>query len=123
MKYLVKSVAVAGGMAIAATAWSQSYPGPKPSGHQYGGSGYGISLSSPSTPATATPSMATPPPAPAAPPTSPSKHTAHSKKTHHRPALTGNTTGQLNREELARLQSGSSSTGPALTPTASPSQR
>ena len=121
MRYLVKTVAVAGGMAIAATAWSQGYPGPKPSGHQYGGSGYGISLSSPPTPSAATPSMAAPL-ASAAKPKPRATHAGHTKKAHQGPVLTGNTTGQLNSEELARLQSGRSITGPASTPSAAPSQ-
>jgi hypothetical protein len=42
---------------------------------------------------------------------------------HRGPALSGDTTAQLNREELGRLQSGNSNIGAAAAPAALPPQR
>jgi hypothetical protein len=90
MKYLLNGVAVAAALAIAAPAWAQN-----PSG----GSA----------------------PAPAANSAMPPAHHAvrHAKAMHafhkgmaRKAALTGDTTAQLNREELARLQTGGPPTPP-----------
>jgi hypothetical protein len=98
MKHLLTGVAVAAALAIAAPGWAQN------------------------------PSGGAPPPAPAAPAANsavPPKHHAvrHAHAMHsfhkgmaHQAALTGDTTAQLNREELARLQSGAPPSPPMAAP-------
>ena len=113
MKYLLNGVAVAAALVIAAPVWAQNpsggngmgMPGPNPGGggnlSPYSGGG-------------------APPPAPAAMPPSAGSNSAmppmhhavkHAKAMHafhkgmaQKAALTGDTTAQLNRQELARLQ-------------------
>jgi hypothetical protein len=98
MKHLLTGVAVAAALAIAAPGWAQN------------------------------PSGGAPPPTPAAPAANsamPPKHHAvrHAHAMHsfhkgmaHKAALTGDTTAQLNREELARLQSGAPPSPPMAAP-------
>jgi hypothetical protein len=127
MKHLLTGVAVAAALAIAAPAWAQNpsggnpigTPGPNPGGPgltPYSGGG---------APAPAMPAPAAMPPSAAAPPAPnsamPPMHHAvrHAKAMHafhkgmaHKAALTGDTTAALNREELARIQSGNMSNPP-----------
>jgi hypothetical protein len=124
MKHLLTGVAVAAALAIAAPVWAQNpsggngmgMPGPNPGGGggltPYSGGG--------TAPAPApAPAPAAMPPAAAAPPAEnsamPPEHHAvrHAHAMHnfhkgmaHKAALTGDTTAQLNRQELARLQAG-----------------
>ncbi|MFZ3234121.1 MAG: hypothetical protein WA184_01975 [Stellaceae bacterium] len=102
MKHLLSGVAVAAALIIAAPVWAQNpsggnavgTPGPNPGGPgltPYSGGGA---------------------PAPAANSAMPPAH-RHAHAMHHfhhhmarRAALTGDTTAQLNREELGRIQSG-----------------
>jgi hypothetical protein len=109
MKHLLHGVAVAAVLAIAAPVWAQNpsggnavgTPGPNPGGPPltpYSGGGAA--------------------PAPAANSAMPPEH--HARVMHHfhhhmarKAALTGDTTAQLNREELARIQSGNLGNPPA----------
>jgi hypothetical protein len=115
MKHLLNGVAVAAALAIAAPVWAQNpsggnsmgMPGPNP-----GGGGL--------TPYT---TGAPPPPAStsAAPPMHRPVHPVHHARAMHsfhkgmaeKAALTGDTTAQLNRQELARIQSGGGPMPPA----------
>jgi len=130
MRHLVSGVAVAAALVITAPVWEQNpsggnpmgTPGPNPGGHGLtpysGGAGPKPSGSNYIPP----PAAAAPAPmAPAAPPPSTSatppihphhavRH-AHAMHAHHKymarkAELTGDTTAQLNREELARIQAG-----------------
>jgi len=131
MKHLLSVVSAA--LLVSAPVWAQSpsggnsvgTPGPNPGGPgltPYSGGG-----AAPPAPA-AMPSMpAAPPPGEAAAPPSPNsampthhhavRHAkamhAHHKHMAGKAALTGDTTAQLNREELARIQSGNVSNPPA----------
>jgi hypothetical protein len=114
MKHLLRSVAVVAALVIAAPVWAQNpsggnavgTPGPNPGGPgltPYSGGGA---------------------PAPAANSAMPPPH-RHAHAMHHfhrhmarRAALSGDTTAQLNREELSRIQSGNLGNPPA--PEASP---
>ncbi len=93
MKHLLTGVAVAAALAIAAPVWAQNPSGGSPNPGGGGGAA----------------------PAPADNSAMPPAHHAvrHAHAMHgfhkgmaHKAALTGDTTAQLNREELARLQSG-----------------
>jgi len=122
MKYLLNGAAVAAALVIAAPVWAQNpsggngmgMPGPNPGGggnlSPYSGGG-------------------APPPAPAATPPAansampPAHHAVrHAHAMHHfhkgmaqKAALTGDTTAQLNREELSRIQvGGTPAPGPAM---------
>ena len=133
MKHLLGAVAVA--LVISAPGWAQSpsggnsmgSPGPNPGGPgltPYSGGG----APPPSTAPAPMPSMpAEPPPGAAAAPPPPNsampphhhavRH-ARAMHAHHmhmarKAALSGDTTAQLNREELARIQSGNTSNPPA----------
>ncbi len=125
MKYLLNGVAVAAALVIAAPVWAQNpsggngmgMPGPNPGGggnlSPYSGGG-------------------APPAAPAAMPPSAGSNSAmppmhhavkHAKAMHafhkgmaQKAALAGDTTAQLNRGELARIQSGNMSNPPAPNP-------
>jgi len=122
MKHLLTGVAVAAALAIAAPVWAQNpsggngmgMPGPNPGGGggltPYSGGG--------TAPAPAPAPAAMPPAAAAAPADNsampPAHHAVrHAHAMHHfhkgmaqKAALTGDTTAQLNREELSRLQAG-----------------
>jgi hypothetical protein len=103
MKHLLNGIAIAAALALAAPAWAQGggnpmgMPGPSP-----GGPGL-TSYSSGQTPS----SSATP---------SRHRHARHATHATRRgPQLTGSTAGQLNQEELGRLQAGNFS-NPAAPP-------
>ena len=107
MKHLLTGVAVAAALAIAAPVWAQN-----PSG----GNGMGMPGPNPGGGGGLTPySGGGAAPAPAENSAMPPAHHAvrHAHAMHHfhkgmaqKAALTGDTTAQLNREELARFQSG-----------------
>ena len=122
MKHLLSGVAVAAALAIAAPVWAQpanpsggngmGMPGPNPGGGggltPYSGGGYPTG----GAPASAANS--------ATPPVHHAHAVRHARAMHafHRhmaakAALTGDTTAQLNREELARIQSGNLGNPPA----------
>jgi hypothetical protein len=136
MNRLLSGVAIAAALMIAAPVWAQNnpsggnslgVPGPNPGGPgltPYSGGG-----------APASPPPAEPPPgAEAAPPptsATPGPHHRHrelaayhhAKAMHHfhhemarKAGLTGDTTAQLNRQELARIQTGNTSNLPAPGP-------
>jgi hypothetical protein len=117
MKHLLTGVAVAAALAIAAPVWAQN-----PSG----GNGMGMPGPNPGGGGGLTPySGGGAAPAPAANSAMPPMHHAvrHAKAMHgfhkgmaHKAALTGDTTAQLNREELARLQSGAPPSPPMAAP-------
>jgi hypothetical protein len=97
MKHLLTGVAVAAALAIAAPGWAQNAPPPAPAM----------------------------PAAPAANSAMPPMHHAvrHAHAIHgfhkgmaHKAGLTGDTTAQLNREELARLQTGAPPSPPMAAP-------
>jgi hypothetical protein len=114
-KYLLSGIAVLAALAIAAPAWAQ-----RAGGNSYGGNSMGVpgpNPGGPNTPGTINSGSfggaPSPQPAPAA--AMPPVHHAvrHARAMHafhkgmaHKAALTGDTTAQLNREELARLQQG-----------------
>jgi len=128
MKHLLTGVAVAAALAIGAPVWAQNpsggnalgTPGPNPGGPgltPYSGGG-----------APPPPPMPAPPPgAAAAAPSDSATPPMHHGHTHRharamhafhkgqsrKAALTGDTTAQLNRQELARIQTGNTSTPPA----------
>ncbi len=114
MKHLLTGVAVAAALAIAAPVWAQN-----PSG----GNGMGMPGPNPGGGGNLTPySGGGAAPAPAENSAMPPAHHAvrHAHAMHHfhkgmahKAALTGDTTAQLNREELARLQAGNTSNPPA----------
>jgi len=102
MKHLLTGVAVAAALAVAAPVWAQNPSGGSPNP---GGGGA--------------------PPAPAENSAVPPMHHAvrHAHAMHgfhkgmaHKAALAGDTTAQLNREELARLQSGAPPSSPMAPP-------
>jgi hypothetical protein len=113
-KYLANGFAIAAALAIASPAWAQGTPP---------AAGAGMEGANPMTiPAPAAPAAPANPNLPAAgagmeganPMTIPAHHAvrhAHAMHAHHKAmarkaALTGDTTAQLNREELARIQAG-----------------
>ncbi len=125
MKHMISAVAVAAALAIAAPAWAQApsggnsvgLPGPNP-----GGPGL-----TPYTSGGAPPPSATPAPPSAAAESTPGPHHLHRERAayhhakamrnfHHgmaqKAALTGDTTAQLNRQELARVSTGNMSNPP-----------
>ncbi|MBV8119376.1 MAG: hypothetical protein JO081_05485 [Alphaproteobacteria bacterium] len=104
MKHLLSSAAVSAVLVIAVPGWAQQ--------QQW-------------NPATGQPGLGAAMPAPAANSAVPPAHHAvrharamhaHHKYMAHKAALTGDTTAQLNREELARIQSGNLSNPPAPPP-------
>jgi hypothetical protein len=116
-RHLLNGVAVIAALAFSAPVWAQpaspsggnamGMPGPNP-----GGGG----LTPYSTGAPPSPATAAPPPAStsATPPTHHHAHHVTHAAAHRKMApLTGNTAAQLNQQELARLQSGSSMPPPA----------
>jgi hypothetical protein len=128
MKHLFTGVAVAAALAIAAPVWAQNpsggngmgMPGPNPGG------GGGLTPYSGGGPAPA--AAAAPAENSAMPPAHHAVRHAHAmhgfhKGMAHKAALTGDTTAQLNREELARLQSGAPPSPPmaAAPPMSNPS--
>jgi hypothetical protein len=104
MKYLLTGIAVAAAFALAAPVWAQGggnpmgTPGPNPGGP-------GLTPYSTGNPSSATPPMHRQ-----------TRHHTMSKRGSKGPALSGDTTAQLNREELARVQSGNLSNPPAPPP-------
>ncbi len=134
MKHLLTGVAVAAALAIAAPVWAQNpsggnsmgTPGPNPGGPGMtpysGGAPNPPAAAAPAAPPSAPAGMpasasAPPPPNSAMPPMhrharAMSHHMMHGRM-HRGPALAGDTTAQLNREELARIQSGNMSNPPA----------
>jgi hypothetical protein len=110
MKHLLNGVAVAAVLAIAGPALAQQggnsmgMPGPNPGGP--------VPYTSPQSPPPTT--SATPP---VHQPKHPVAHTramhAHHKRMASEAGLTGDTTAQLNREELARINSGNVGNPPA----------
>jgi hypothetical protein len=130
IKSLLSGAAMAAVLAITAPTWAQNpsggngmgMPGPNPGG---GGGLTPYSTGAPPAPATA-----------AAPPAStsgvPPMHHAqrHAKAMHafhkrmaHKAALTGDTTAQLNREELARIQQGAPPSPPPPAPAPAPASQ
>jgi hypothetical protein len=97
MKHLLTGVAVAAALAIAAPGWAQNAPPPAPA--------------MPAAPA-ANSAM---PPAHHAVRHAHAMHHFH-KGMAHKAALSGDTTAQLNREELARLQTGAPASPPMAAP-------
>ncbi len=131
MKHLLSGVAVATALMVALPVWAQNpsggnsvgTPGPNPGGPgltPYTGGG-----APPPPEATAPPPEATAPPPNSATPGPHHRHRElaayhHAKAMHHfhremarKAALSGDTTAQLNREELARIQSGNLNNPPA----------
>jgi len=120
MKHLLTGVAVAAALAIAAPVWAQNpsggnamgMPGPNPGGGggltPYSGGGTGPAA------AAAPADNSAMPPAHHAVRHAHAMHGFH-KGMAHKAALTGDTTAQLNRQELARLQTGNQGM-PAPTP-------
>jgi hypothetical protein len=135
-KHLLNGVAVLAALAITAPVWAQTA-----GGNSYGGNSMGVpgpNPGGPNTPGTINSGSFgdAPSPQPASTATMPPASTSvvppahhavrHAKAMHafhkgmaHKAALTGDTTAQLNREELARIQSGGLST-PALAPMSPP---
>jgi hypothetical protein len=119
-KHLLNSVAIAAALAIAGPVWAQQQqPQWNPATGQPGLGAAMPSAAAPPPAATSAPATA---PAPAASSATPSMHHAvrharamhaHHKQMAKKAALTGDTTAQLNREELARIQSGNLSNPPA----------
>lgn len=112
MKQLLSGVAVVAALVIAAPVWAQN-----PSG----GNAVGTPGPNPGGPGLTPYTGGAPAPAPAANSAMPPMH--HARAMHHfhhhmarKAALTGDTTAQLNREELARIQSGSLGNPPAPPP-------
>jgi len=114
IKHLLHGVAVIAALAVSAPAWAQTA-----GGNSYGGNSMGIpgpNPGGPETPGTINGGLFghTPSPAPAStwamPPTHHhAYHVTHAAAHHRKMApLTGSTANQLNQEERARLQSGSS---------------
>jgi hypothetical protein len=133
MNRLLSGVAIAAALMIAAPVWAQNnpsggnslgVPGPNPGGP-------GLTPYSGGTPTSPPPAEAPPPGAEAAPPPTsetPGPHHRHRELAayhhakamrhfHHEMArkagLSGDTTAQLNRQELARIQSGNTGNPPA----------
>ena len=111
MKYLLSGVAVAAALVLAAPVWAQN-----PSG----GNAVGVPGPNPGGPGLTPYSGGAPPPAAnsAMPPAHHAVHHARVMHAHHmqmskKAALTGDTTAQLNREELARIQAGAPPSPPA----------
>jgi hypothetical protein len=111
-KHRVNGIAISAALAIAMPVWAQ---GPAPTGRHYGG------FSGDSSNPGQGPMATTAPSPPAAASATPPAHQAarHAKAMHavHRgmaqkAALAGDTTAQLNREELARIRSGVPSPAP-----------
>jgi hypothetical protein len=119
MKRLLNGIAVAAALVVAAPVWAQNNPS--------GGNGMGMPGPNPGGGGGLTPYSGggAPAPAPAAPEANsampPAHHAvrharamhAHHKYMARKAALTGDTTAQLNREELARIQSGNLGNPPA----------
>lgn len=109
MKYLLNGVAIAAALVIAGPVWAQN-----PSG----GNSVGTPGPNPGGPGLTPYSGGAPAPAPAANSAMPPMH--HARAMHHfhhrmarKAALEGDTTAQLNREELGRIQSGNLGNPPA----------
>ena len=120
MKHLLNGVAIVAALAIAAPVWAQNPSGGNPMGMPGPNTG-GPGLTPYSGGAPPAPPPATMPPAAANSAMPPAHHAVHHaramhafhKGMSHKAALSGDTTGQLNREELARIQSGNLSNPPA----------
>ena len=117
MKHLLSGAAIAAALVIAAPVWAQNPSGGNPVG-TLGPNPGGPGL----TPYSGggAPAPAAMPPA-GAPTTEHAVHHAKAMHAHHmhmakKASLTGNTTAQLNRQELARIQSGAPPAPPAPMP-------
>ncbi len=114
MKHLLNGVAIAALLAIAGPAWAQQQAVPNPTPNPSGNS-MGVPGPNPGGPGL-TPytggGYATPPTTSATPPAH--HHHVHAMHAHHKAmagkaAMAGDTTAALNREELARINSGNMS--------------
>jgi hypothetical protein len=111
-KLLLSGVAFVTGLAIAVPVWAQNPSGGNPMGTAGPNpGGPGLTPYSGGAPAGAAPTAGEVHPHHAV------RHAramhAHHKQMAHKAALSGDTTAQLNREELARIQSGNVSNPPA----------
>jgi hypothetical protein len=129
MKHLFNGVAIAAALAIAGPVWAQSptggnavgTPGPNPGGPGLTPYSGGAAPSPPaSTSAPPASTSATPASTSATPPMHPHYAAHHMHAMHHfhkamahKAALAGDTTAALNRQELARINSGNFSNPPA----------
>jgi hypothetical protein len=118
MKHLLNGVAIAAALAIAAPVWAQSPTGGNPMGMP-GPSPGGPGLTPYSSGQQAAPAATS-----AAPPMHRPMRHAKPKRA-KAPALSGDTTAELNRQELARVQAGNLSNPPvpAAPPAAEPTGR
>jgi hypothetical protein len=105
-KHLVNGIAIAAILAFAAPVWAQTQYNPAT-----GQPGVGAAMPAPAPAAPAPAANSAMPPAHHAVRHAKAMH-AHHKAMAQKAALTGDTTAQLNREELARIQSG----GPPAAP-------
>jgi hypothetical protein len=107
MKHLVSGIAVAAALVIAAPVWAQNPSGGNPMGMPGpNAGGPGLTPYSGGAPPAAPPaSTSATPPAHHAVRHAKAMH-AHHKHMAAKAAVTGDTTAQLNREELARIQAG-----------------
>jgi|SRR6516165_5612447 hypothetical protein len=111
MKHLLTGVAVIAALALSApTTWAQ----PSPSG----GNPMGLPGPNPGGPGLTPYTTGQPPPESTSAAPRGSRHARHKISAHHRgakaPQLTGDTTNQLNQEELARVQAGNFSNPPVV---------
>jgi hypothetical protein len=120
-KHLLNGVAIASVLVMAAPVWAQTAGGNSSGGNSMGMPG--PNPGSPNIPGTVNSGSfgGAPSPEPASTSAAPPAHHAgrHAKAMHsfhrgmsHKAGLTGDTTAQLNREELARLQAGGPPTPP-----------
>ena len=115
MKRLLNGMAIAAALVLAGPVWAQNNPS--------GGNGMGMAGPNPGGGGGLTPYSGNGVAAPAANSAVPPEHhhaVRHARAMHHfhkemahKAALTGDTTAQLNREELARIQTGNLSNPPA----------
>jgi hypothetical protein len=127
IKHLLNGVAIVAALALAAPVWAQTA-----GGDTYGGNSMGLPGPNPGGPDVPSPYDApggayyqvAPRPIPASTAATPAHHAvrhastryAHHKAMVQKVALTGDTTAQLNRGELARIQSGSPAAPPPYAP-------
>ena len=128
IKHLLNGAAIAAALAIAAPVWAQTE-----GGNTYGGNSMGLPGPNPGGPSVPSPYDAPggayyqvpPRPIPAWNSAMPPMHHvvrhakamhAHHKAMAQKATLTGDTTAQLNREELARIQSGDPPAPPSPAP-------
>jgi hypothetical protein len=123
MKHVLNGVAIAALLAIAGPAWAQQQAVPNPTPNPSGNS-MGLPGSNPGGPGL-TPytggGYAPPPTTSATPPAHHPMHHARAMHAHHKAmaskaAMSGDTTAALNREELARINSGNLGNPPPAAP-------